>query len=61
MSQHVSTPRPTSCSCCGRRGVRRMVRVRVAANGIPEVTAVCPRCDLEPADLQGWTTELLDD
>ncbi|WFG44913.1 hypothetical protein [Pseudonocardia alni] len=57
----MSATRPTSCTCCGRRGVRQMVQVRVTASGMPEFTALCPQCDLEPVELQGWTADLLRD
>ncbi|MFP5072087.1 hypothetical protein ACLFMI_20775 [Pseudonocardia nantongensis] len=59
MDENPTGPRSTTCTCCGRRDVRRPAEVRVTPAGSPMITAVCPECDLAPAELQGWTTDLL--
>lgn len=61
MDENPTPDRSTVCTCCGRRGARRPHQVRVTAAGAPEFTVVCPQCDLAPAELQGWTSELLRD
>ncbi|ALE72503.1 hypothetical protein AD006_11810 [Pseudonocardia sp. EC080610-09] len=50
-----TTARDSACTCCGRRGARE--RLQVTGPGAPHFVAVCPYCDLQPAELQGWLGE----
>lgn len=46
MEPRVAVPRSLTCTCCDRRGVRKMIRLRPER---PIYIAVCPPCDTNGA------------
>ncbi|GAA1398861.1 hypothetical protein GCM10009613_53600 [Pseudonocardia kongjuensis] len=59
-SEHADPEvRDSTCTCCGRRGARE--RFQVSGPGAPTFVAVCPYCDLQPAEIQGWLGEIARD
>ncbi|SFN87444.1 hypothetical protein SAMN05216207_102352 [Pseudonocardia ammonioxydans] len=47
----------TRCGCCGRRDVRRSLHTAGTAGAASVV--VCPYCDLQEAEIQGWLDEFV--
>lgn len=45
----VAVVRPFTCTCCGLRGAR--VMIRLGDPDRPSSVAVCPACDTRPSDL----------
>lgn len=46
------------CGCCGRRDARRPLHPAAGPGGSAAV-AVCPYCDLQEAEIQGWLDEFV--